>query len=437
MKLTEDMLSLGIDEVRPNPHQPRSYFDEGKIRIMAQSIQEHGLETPMQFVWKPGDDGKKASIKDGELRYRALKMAGITKLIFGTHYLYKEVDSDEEMELGALIANCMREDLSPVEKGKAIMSLMKRKGIKSRKVAICSLNRAKEYIDNDFLSEPTARNFFIQADTIKDIARYMKAIGISGTNAVDLLQILELPVDIQEKVYFATPNTKISRDAMKISRFGKLVKREKNDQGRKIPIAHANELSRLDSDQMVRFFLKKAYEQQWSSKRLNIMVTDYLDSKMTPDAYIMAYGARRVSASEKAARHDLNSLTTSMDHMASTLTSFRTINLVALAPEFNKKSIAISATGLRKATERLQQALDEVLCNAVQLQKIKTEKRVTVIDKSFTVSLGTSPHIDGPAYRFSLPTDLGRALQEQHELEQGDSLELKVMTVIKKGVACN
>jgi ParB/RepB/Spo0J family partition protein len=432
MKLTEDMLSLRMDEVRPNPHQPREYFDEGKIKMMAESIKEHGLETPMQFVWKPGDDGKKVNIKDGERRYRALKLAGVTKLIYGTHYLYKEVNSDEEMEIGALIANCMREDLTPVEKGKALMSLMRRKGIKSRKVAICSLNRAKEYIDNDFLSEPTTRNFFVQGAVIKDIARYMKAIGISGTNAVDLLQILELPEDIQRKVYFATPNTKISREMMKISRMGTLVKREKNDQGRKIPIAHANELARLENDQMVRFFLKKAYEQQWSSKRLNIMVTDYLNSKMSPDAYIKAFGGRRISASEKAAKHDINSLTSSMDHMASTLTSFRTINLVALAPEFNKRTIAISAAGLRKATERLQHALDEVICNAVQLQKIKTEKREEVIDKTFIVSLGTSPHTMGPAFRFSLPTELGKALQQHHALEQGDSLELKVLSVVKK-----
>ncbi|MCX6180246.1 MAG: hypothetical protein NT163_12950, partial [Chlorobiales bacterium] len=387
------------------------------------------------FIWNPNGKGKKADIKDGERRYRILKSIGYKELRFGKEFIYVEKKSDEALEIGTLITCCMREDLTPIEKAKALMNLAKRKGIKSLDIAMCSFNRAKDYTSNDFLSEPNARNYFVSKEVIEDLAVYMKAIGIGGTNAVDLISLLNLPDDIQKKIYFSSGHTLITREKTKLNRYGRLVKREKNDQGVMIPMTFAKELSRLNNDPMVRFFLKKALQQSWSSKRLNRMVTDFLSSQLTSDQYMKAYVIRDVeSHADKASKHDLVSLTHSMDHMASTLTSFRTINLVAMAPDFDKKSIAISAAGLKQSAENLLKAVNELLCSTVQLQKIQDAKREEVVNKSFQVIMRSSPHTPGPAFRFSMPTDVGKALQEKYSLQQDDVLELKVVSVIQKGV---
>jgi len=108
-----EMMEIKIDEIRTNPFQAREYFDEGKLKILADSIKEHGLDTPIQVVWGKQDDGKVATLKDGERRLRALKMAGYKKLRYGKEYIIIEVKDDAELEYRGLIANCMREDLQP------------------------------------------------------------------------------------------------------------------------------------------------------------------------------------------------------------------------------------------------------------------------------------------------------------------------------------
>jgi len=40
----------------------------------------------------------------------------------------------------------------------------------------------------------------------------------------------------------------------------------------------------------------------------------------------------------------------------------------------------------------------------------------------------------GPAFRFSIPTIIGKALREEYGLQQGDVIELKVVSVVKKGI---
>jgi len=435
MIITEEMKTLSVDEISPNPYQPRKYFNQGKLKILSDSIKEHGVETPIQLIWKPGNNGKKAIMKDGERRFRAIKLAGIKTLHYGDDYIFSEINNEDELEMRALIANCLHEDHSPIEKAKALMNLLKRRGIKSRKVATSAVSRAKDFIDNDFLTEPNGRNYFVPKETIKEIAGDMKAVGISGTNFIVLISLLGLPDNIQQKIQYTSPNTRIWREKVKLNRMGKMLKRDKNNQETVIPVSHAKQLARLKEDRLIRFFLRKAIDYRWTSKRLADMVADFLSSQLSADQYIRTYGKRMAEgAAQKANTQSLTTLANGMDRMASTLTSVRTVNLVAMAPEFHKKNVAISATGLKKSSENLIEKLDELLFNAVQLQKIKDKKREMVSNTSFKVLMTTSPHKTTPSYRFSIPIDVGKALVEQHGLQAGDILELKAISVIKKGI---
>jgi len=96
--------------IRPNPHQPRSEFDEEAIRELADSIREHGLLQPI--LVRPFDGGYE--LVAGERRFRACRSLGLEEI----PATVREVDDDRMLEI-ALVENLQREDLNPIEKAQA------------------------------------------------------------------------------------------------------------------------------------------------------------------------------------------------------------------------------------------------------------------------------------------------------------------------------
>jgi hypothetical protein len=321
----------------------------------------------------------------------------------------------------------MREDLQPAEKGKALLSLLKRHGIKDINIAINVINRAKDYTDNGFMAEPSKRNHFIPEDTIKKVAKDMKTIGVSGTNAVDLLRILSLPEDIQKKIIFAPPNYKIYTEKMKINRHGEL--KEMKDNREQIPISFAREISRVDNEKIIRFLLNKAIQNRWTSKKMKMMVNDFLSSKVTPEQYIELYAQnkRRCNSEINKTKGEIEALTREVDSFASMLTSFRTINLVAMAELFNQKMFIISANGLKIATKKLFDNLEELLITSKDLLKKKDEEKKELTKLPFRVTLGKQPNMRAKAYRFTMPKEVGEALN----LKYKDEVEIQINAVYR------
>ena len=97
---------LPIEDIVPNPNQPRIHFNETELRELSESIQEHGVLQPL-LVRKHGNGYE---IIAGERRYQASKLAGLEEL----PVIIKDVN-DEEMLALALIENLQRSDLNPVE----------------------------------------------------------------------------------------------------------------------------------------------------------------------------------------------------------------------------------------------------------------------------------------------------------------------------------
>ena len=106
---------LDINQIYPNPNQPRKHFDEEALRELASSIKLHGVIQPL--VVNKTDKGY--MIIACERRWRASKQAGLEKVpVVIKNYTEKQV---KEI---SIIENLQREDLNPIEAARAIKQLM-------------------------------------------------------------------------------------------------------------------------------------------------------------------------------------------------------------------------------------------------------------------------------------------------------------------------
>ncbi|MBR7080755.1 MAG: ParB/RepB/Spo0J family partition protein [Treponema sp.] len=113
--------------LKPNPHQPRRYFDEEKLNELTESVRREGVvQAP---VIEDAGDGSFYIIA-GERRVRAAKAAGLEKIPV---QLRKYSDS-RKLEV-ALIENIQRTDLNPIEEALAYGELMEMEGITQEDLA--------------------------------------------------------------------------------------------------------------------------------------------------------------------------------------------------------------------------------------------------------------------------------------------------------------
>lgn len=111
---------ISIENIHPNPNQPRKNFRPDELEELAQSIKENGVLQPL-LVRKHGEGYE---IIAGERRYQASKIAGITEV----PVIIKDVDDQKVLEL-ALIENLQRSDLNPIEEARGYRELIKKSGM--------------------------------------------------------------------------------------------------------------------------------------------------------------------------------------------------------------------------------------------------------------------------------------------------------------------
>ena len=144
-----------IEQIRPNPHQPRSYFDENALGELAASIKEHGVIQPL--IVSAESDGTFVLIA-GERRWRASKLAGLKAL----PVVVKNEVSAEAMLAMALIENIQRADLNALEEASAYRQLMDEFGLTQAEVA--------------------------------------ERVGKGRPTVANMVRLLDLPINIQEAV---------------------------------------------------------------------------------------------------------------------------------------------------------------------------------------------------------------------------------------------
>ncbi len=111
---------LSIEDIVPNPNQPRTHFNETELNELSESIREHGVLQPLLVRKK----GSKYEIIAGERRYQASKLADLTEV----PVIIKDVDDQQMMAL-ALIENLQRSDLNPLEEAKGYRQLIDASGM--------------------------------------------------------------------------------------------------------------------------------------------------------------------------------------------------------------------------------------------------------------------------------------------------------------------
>lgn len=133
-----DIVEIPLSEIRSNPYQPRTHFDEQALNEFAESIKEHGVIQPIIV---------KKSIKGyeliaGERRTRASKIAGKDTI----PAIIREFNDQEMMEI-ALIENIQREDLNAIEEAEAFEKIINTSGI-TQEDAAKKFGKSRSYITN-------------------------------------------------------------------------------------------------------------------------------------------------------------------------------------------------------------------------------------------------------------------------------------------------
>jgi len=110
---------IDIAKLVAGVYQPRRHFDQEELQELSNSIKEHGLLQPI-IVRKSDEDGDQYyEIIAGERRFRASKMAGLTKI----PTIIKKINNHEALEL-AIIENVQRSDLSLIEEAEGYRQLI-------------------------------------------------------------------------------------------------------------------------------------------------------------------------------------------------------------------------------------------------------------------------------------------------------------------------
>ena len=118
--LVGSVMEIPIEDIYPNPNQPRTYFDEKALQELAESIKVLGIIQPITVR----KDGAKFEIISGERRYRASKMAGLKEIP-----AYVRLVNDQELLEMALVENIQREDLDAIEVALTYQRLLEEIGL--------------------------------------------------------------------------------------------------------------------------------------------------------------------------------------------------------------------------------------------------------------------------------------------------------------------
>jgi ParB family chromosome partitioning protein len=134
----EEIVEIPLEELRPNPYQPRKVFDEEALQDLADSIKEHGVFQPI--IIKKSIKGYE--IIAGERRYRASKIAGLTKI----PAIIRNFTDEQMMEI-ALLENLQRENLNAIEEAIAYKKMIQNLGITQEELAK-KVGKSRSHVTN-------------------------------------------------------------------------------------------------------------------------------------------------------------------------------------------------------------------------------------------------------------------------------------------------
>ncbi len=124
----QGLANVPIEQLSPNPSQPRKTVTESSIEELSRSVREHGIVQPL-LVTRIGD--QKYRLIAGERRFRAAQKVGLTTV----PVVIKEMATDSDTLQIALIENIQREDLNPIEEAHAYHQLHEDFGLTQEEIS--------------------------------------------------------------------------------------------------------------------------------------------------------------------------------------------------------------------------------------------------------------------------------------------------------------
>jgi ParB family chromosome partitioning protein len=229
----EEILEISLDELRPNPYQPRKVFNEESLKELSDSIKEHGVFQPI--IVKKSIHGYE--IIAGERRYRASKMAGIKKIpaIIRTF-------TDEQMMEIALLENLQRENLSAIEEAQAYKSMLEK------------LNLTQEQLS--------------------------KKVGKSRSHITNLLGLLRLPSEIQAMVNNGVLTMGHARALSKLESDEQIVTMANEIAKNKLPVRDIEQMVKEEDVEKKNKIKRHSYTTDSNYRYVEDIMAEKLDTKV-------------------------------------------------------------------------------------------------------------------------------------------------------------
>ena len=229
----EEIMELDIDDLRPNPYQPRKFFKDETLTELSESIKEHGVFQPI--IVKKSIKGYE--IIAGERRVRASKLAGLKKI----PAIIRAFTDEQMMEI-ALLENLQRENLSAIEEATAYRSM----------------------IDNLHLTQE----------------ELSKKVGKSRSHITNMLGLLRLPREVQDMVVKEELTMGHARVLRKLEDQNKIVEMAEKVVNEKLPVRDLERMTEGNDFERKVKITRRSREENKDYKYVEDLLRDKLDTKV-------------------------------------------------------------------------------------------------------------------------------------------------------------
>ncbi len=229
----EEIMELDIDDLRPNPYQPRKFFKDETLTELSESIKEHGVFQPI--IVKKSIKGYE--IIAGKRRVRASKLAGLKKI----PAIIRAFTDEQMMEI-ALLENLQRENLSAIEEATAYRSM----------------------IDNLHLTQE----------------ELSKKVGKSRSHITNMLGLLRLPREVQDMVVKEELTMGHARVLSKLEDQNKIVEMAEKVVNEKLPVRDLERMTEGNDFERKVKITRRSREENKDYKYVEDLLRDKLDTKV-------------------------------------------------------------------------------------------------------------------------------------------------------------
>ena len=227
----EEIVELPLEELRPNPHQPRKVFKDEALQELAESIKINGVFQPI--IAKRSIKGYE--IIAGERRFRASKLAGLKTI----PAIIRDFTEEQMIEI-ALLENLQRENLNVIEEALAYKSMLEK------------LSLTQEELSNK--------------------------VSKSRSHITNILGLLRLPTDVQKMIINGQITMGHARVLSKLEDENKIMQYAKMIAEEKLPVRQIEEMASKDDKKNKIQRVEKEVNKDY--KYVEELLRDKLDTKV-------------------------------------------------------------------------------------------------------------------------------------------------------------